>query len=49
MILLRMLDDVFGRGPLVATEAPVAVVASQVNVNHLGVVAHTDLHHRINC
>jgi hypothetical protein len=38
-----MVDDVFGGLPLVAEHAALAVVAGQVHVNHLGVVADTNL------
>ena len=43
VVLLRVLDDVFSSGPLVAEDAAVAVVAGQVHVYHLGVVANANL------
>jgi hypothetical protein len=38
-----VVDDVLGRGPLVAEDATLAVEARQVHVHHLGVVPHSNL------
>ena len=38
-----MVDDVFGRLPLVAEDAALAVVTGEVHIDHLGVVPDTNL------
>ena len=43
MVLLWVVDDVFGSLLLVAEDAALAVVDGQVHVHHLGVVPDTNL------
>ena len=43
MVLLWVVDDVFGSLLLVAEDAALAVVTREVDVDHLGVVPNTNL------
>ncbi len=43
MVLLRMVDDVFGSLPLVTKDSALAVETGEVHVDHLSVVPDANL------